>query len=513
MKGLIFLATWLICILPEAALQSHAQDRRPVDILNADQILYDARIVEADRLIGNVRLRYEGSILNCDSAWRYPNGNFEAYSRVHINKGDSLRLYGDYMLITRNEREVRLRNNIRLIDNEMTLTTDRLVYDLRTGKARYRDGGVIRSTKNDNILTSVYGTYDKDTEFFHFRKNVVLTNPEYEVFSDTLRYHNVTEIAYFEGPSTILSKESTIYCNKGWFNTQTDESRFSNGAEVHSGTNILRGDSLIYDSQSNFGEVFRNVFMQDTTSNYYITGNYGWHNEQANRSLVTDSAVMVQFMGDDSLFLHADTLRAVPDSLDRRQVLAFYHVKFFKEDLQGKCDSLVYMEQDSTINMFGRPILWSLENQISGRQIRLLVFGGEIHRMDIDAEALVVSIAAPESYNQISGRELTGFFKESKLNIIEVRGNGQVVYYPEDDKEGGVIGVNRADCSEMVIHVDDNRIERVIMLRQPTGALHPMSKAAQTDRFLKNFFWETDNRPLSRDAIFYWARPESAEID
>lgn len=513
MRWLFFVITLLVNLLPEAATQSIAQDKRPVDILNADQILYDARIVNADRLIGDVRLRYEGSILNCDSAWRYPDGNFEAFSRVHINKGDSLRIYGDYMLITRNEREVRLRDNIRLIDNEMTLTTDRLVYDLRTGKARYRDGGMIRSTKNDNILTSVYGTYDKDTEFFHFRKDVVLTNPEYEVFSDTLRYHNVTEIAYFEGPSTIVSKESIINCNKGWYNTQTDESRFSNGAELLSGTNILRGDSLIYDSKSNFGEVFRNVFMQDTTSNYYITGNYGWHNEQANRSLVTDSAVMVQFMGDDSLFLHADTLRAVPDSLDRRKVLAFYHVKFFKEDLQGKCDSLVYLEQDSTINMHGKPILWSKENQISGRQIRLLVFGGEVHRMDIDAEALVVSIAAPKCYNQISGRELTGYFKESKLNIIEVRGNGQVVYYPEDEKEGGVMGVNRADCSEMVIHVDDNRINRVIMLRQPTGALHPMSKAAQTDRFLKNFFWETDNRPLSRDDIFYWAAPVSADID
>lgn len=513
MRSLFIATTLLTCILPEAVTKVNAQEKRPVDILNADEILYDANIVEADRLIGNVRMRYEGSILNCDSAWRYPNGNFEAYSRVHVNKGDSLRIYGDYMLITRNEREVRMRDNIRLIDNEMTLTTDRLVYDLRTGKARYRDGGVIRSTKNDNILTSVYGTYDKDTEFFHFRKDVVLTNPEYEVFSDTLRYHNVTEIAYFEGPSTIVSKESVINCNRGWFNTQTDESRFSNGAEVLSGTNILRGDSLVYDRSTSFGEVFENVYMQDTTSNYYITGNYGWHDELANRSLVTDSAVMVQFMGDDSLFMHADTLRAIPDSLDRRKVLAFYHVKFFKEDLQGKCDSLVYLEQDSTIHMHGKPILWSKENQISGRDIRLLVYGGEVHRMDIDAEALVVSIAAPDCYNQISGRELTGYFVESKLNIIEVTGNGQVVYYPEDDKEGGVIGVNRADCSEMVIHVDDNRIERVIMLRQPTGALHPMSKAAQTDRFLKNFFWESENRPLKKEDIFYWSMPESAETN
>ncbi len=495
------------------AFCAEAQDKRPVEILNADDIFFDSKVVNADRLIGNVKLKYEGSILTCDSAWRYPTGNFEAFSRVFVNKGDTLRLYGDYMLITRNENEVNMRDNIRLIDNDMTLTTDRLTYDLKSGKARYRDGGVIRSKKNENVLTSQSGFYDKETEFFHFRKNVVLTNPEYEIFCDTLKYHNLTEVAYFEGPTTILSKESTIYCNKGFYNTKTDESRFSNGAEVHSGTNILKGDSMIYDSKRNYGEVFKNVFMRDTTSNYYITGEYGWHDESASRSLVTDSAVMVQTMGIDTLFLHADTLRALPDSLDRRMILAYKHAKFFKQDMQGKCDSLVYLEQDSTINMYVKPILWSNENQISGKQIKLLVYGGDIHRMYIESESLVVSEADKKSYNQIAGRELTGFFNESKLYRIDIHGNGEVIYYPEDDQTGKLVGVNRADCSEMSIYVDDNKIIKVAMHRKPTGALHPVSKAVQTDRFLKSFFWDDVNRPLKFDDIFFWPPAVQAEID
>lgn len=504
------LLLFLILLMPLAAPSLLAQERRPVEILNVDDIYFDDRIIDAERLIGNVRLRYEGAILTCDSAWKYPTGDFEAFSRVFINKGDTLRLYGDHLYLTRGDREVRLRDNIRLIDNDMTLTTDRLVYDLRNDRARYRDGGVIRSKVNDNILTSDIGTYDKKTEFFHFRRNVVLTNPEYEIFSDTLRYNNLTEIAYFDGPTKIVTKESTINCQKGYYDTKIDESRFSRGAEVLSGTNILRGDSMYFDNKRNFGEAFQNVFMQDTTSNYYITGNYGWHDEGISRSLVTDSALMVQYTAGDTLFLHADTLRALPDSLNRRTILAYHHVKFFKEDMQGKSDSLVYLEQDSTIHMYGKPILWSSNNQISGRTIKLLIYGGEIHRMYIDNEALVVSEPAPQKFNQIAGRELTGYFRESKLRKIDIQGNGQVVYYPENDKGDGVIGVNRADCSELTIYVDSNKIERVVMHRQPVGALHPLSKAAESDRVLKQFFWDSKSRPLTMPEIFYWAEPEVA---
>lgn len=486
------------------------QEKRPVEILNVDEHLFDDRISNAERLIGNVRLRYENAILTCDSAYKFPNGNFDAYSSVRITKGDTLQLFGNYLSIVKGENDVIVRDNIRLIDKDMTLTTNDLVYDITTGKARFIDGGTIVSRQNNNVLTSKIGVYDKESEFFSFRKQVVLTNPEYTIKSDTLRYHNLTEIAYVEGPTTITTKESTITCKQGWFNTRSEESRFSRGAEVLSGSNILRGDSLVFDNRRNYGEVFRNVFMRDTTSNYYITGNYGWHDEMNLKSLVTDSALMVQVMDDDSLFLHADTLRAEPDSLQRRRVLAYHHVKFFKTDLQGKCDSLVFAEQDSTIRMFVDPILWSDENQISGKTIQLLIYGSEIHQMNIDSEALVVSEEGTDRYNQIAGRELVGYFRDSKLHRIDVEGNSQVVYYPEGSAKGSAVGVNRADCSGLTIYVDDNRITRVVMRGSPSGGLHPISKATATDRRLERFLWDTSNRPLDRYSIFQSTAPVNA---
>jgi len=64
--------------------------------------------------------------------------------------------------------------------------------------------------------------------------------------------------------------------------------------------------------------------------------------------------------------------------------------------------------------------------------------------------------------------------------------------------------VNRADCSDVNIFVNESVIERIVLINKPSGALHPMSKAEQDDLFLEGFFWNAENRPEKREDIFYW---------
>lgn len=493
------------------ALTSFAQDKSktPIEILNADHVYFDKEIVDADRLIGNVRLKYKDAIMNCDSAYRYPEGDFEAFSNVRINQGDSLRLYGDRLFIQNEDKKALLRDKIRLTDKDLTLTTEILDYDLETGVASYYQGGKIISSSNNNVLTSQQGYYDSESEFFHFRDSVELKNPEYTVLSDTLKYSGKGEVAYFFGPTEIKSDKNTIYCNKGFYNTITEVCQFEQEATIWSDDTYLKGDSVYYEGESGFGEVFGNVSIRDTTSNYMIAGNYGWHNEEEERSLVTDQAEMIQFFGEDSLFLHADTLRSAPDTLGNQVITAYEHVKFFKSDLQGKADSLLYAENDSTLTLFGSPLLWSKENQISGKLIDILMFDGKIQQMDIYEDALIISEAAPEQYNQIKGRDLTGYFIDNELRKINVNGNGQTIYYPVEETDEGkkAVGVNRADCSDVIIYVEDSDIKRIALVNKPSGGLHPLSKASESDQFLEGFFWETENRPLQRSDIFNWVTP------
>ncbi len=90
----------------------------------------------------------------------------------------------------------------------MTLTTEQLIYNLSTKVSHYYNGG--RIVDKDNVLTSKFGFYNSDKKEYFFKGDVVLTNPEYVMKSDTLKYNTNTKIVYFFGPTTIVSKEDSL---------------------------------------------------------------------------------------------------------------------------------------------------------------------------------------------------------------------------------------------------------------------------------------------------------------
>ncbi|MFM1932375.1 MAG: hypothetical protein RL226_1678 [Bacteroidota bacterium] len=483
-----------------------AQERAEVEILNADNILTDPDITDADRLIGNVMLQYRNTLMRCDSAYSYPNGDYEAFGNIAITQGDSIKVFGNNLYLEKNAKECRLRENIRLMDKEMVLTTENLDFNFETSVGSYFNGGKIVSKVNRNVLTSQEGYYDSKSEFFHFRKKVRLDNPEYKVKSDTLKYSGTGETAYFFGPTEIEARNSTIYCVNGWYNTVSEICQFRQGATIVSGSQTLSGDSIYYAGKSGIGEVFGHVVIADSTSSYSIDGDYGWHNELTEHSLVTGRARMMQFFDTDTLYMHADTLQATPDSLGSNRIRAFHHVKLYKKDLQGKADSLTYSEADSLLRMFGSPILWSDENQISGKQIDLFVFGGKIHRMHVNEQAFIISQVVDSAFNQIKGRNLTGFFDNNELRTIVIVGNGQTIYHLTEEKDDvkKVTGFNRADCTDVSIHVKDNSIRSVKLLQKPKGTLSPLQLIKTNDRYLPEFFWDARHRPQEPDDIFLW---------
>lgn len=508
MRKLLFVF-FLLFFLPSAGSSQSAEqsgsEKARIEILNADNVFLDDPIAHADRLIGHVRFKYKDAIMRCDSAHRFSNGDFEAFSHVTINQGDSLRLFGDRLYVTNLDKRAKLRENIRLQDKDLTLSTEILDYDLESGVASYFNGGKIVSSSNSNVLTSEQGFYDSETEFFYFRDSVLLKSRRYTVYSDTLKYSGASETAFFFGPTTIVSDNSTIECTRGWYNTLTGICQFTQRAEIWSGTNYLAGDSIYYDSDRGFGEVFGHVAIEDSTSSYFISGEYGWHNEATEKSLVTGHAEMLQYGDTDTLFLHADTLQAYADHRGKKLISAYHHVKFFRSDLQGKSDSLSYAEGDSLLQLMGNPVLWSEENQISGQKIDIRISKGKIFRMDIYQSAMIISEAATECFNQIKGRDLIGYFSDNELVKVLVKGNGQLVYFPVSESEDKqAIGVNRADCSDVMIYIKDHQINRIALINQPSGALHPLAKAATTDRTLEGFFWDVQNRPQQREDIFYW---------
>ncbi len=404
-----------------------------------------------------------------------------------------------------NSKISQVERNVRLTDGKMILTTENIYYDLNSEVANYNTGGKV--VDGDNILTSKRGYYFTNEKLVFFKDNVILNNPKYVMNSDTLKYNTISSTAFFMGQTIIRStgKDSAyIYCENGWYNTKSEKSYFSKNAFIQTKENILNGDSILYDRKEGIGQAFKNVKVTDTLQKVIIGGDFAYVNERTNRSFVTGSALLTKIFDTDSLFLHGDTLLAVNDSMNKQKTyFAYKHVQIYKTDLQGKCDSLVYSTKDSTINFFSNPVLWSSQNQLLADSISLLLSGNQIYSMKLRVNSFITSSEDSIRFNQIKGREMTGFFIDNKLNRIHVIGNGQTIYYIRNAKKQ-LTGVNRAECSDLVIHVEENSVKKITLLNKPDATLYPIKELNPSELRLKGFKWMKSYQPQSKADIFYW---------
>jgi lipopolysaccharide export system protein LptA len=493
----------LLLALIFAGTLLHAQEENKIEILNSDYMEYDASIASGVvKYVGEVAFKQQNMLLSCDSAWYFAQeNNVHAFGNVHIIQGDTLNLYGDELRYYGNNKFAEMRQHVTLIDKETTLTSDYLDFDLENNVGYYERHGHI--VNGDNTLDSRAGYYYSGSKMLNFRDSVVIVNPEYTIFADTLEYNTVTEIAYFLGPTEIISPDNYIYCENGWYDTQNNVSQFNKNAYLESDEQYLRGDSLFYDRNNGMGMAFDNVELYDSAQQIILLGKYAIYFEEPEYAMLTDSAILIQISDEDSLFVHADTLKSVVDSTGQYKILrAYYKVKFHRPDMQGKCDSLAYLESDSVFQLFGDPVLWSEIHQLTAEQMNVYMAFQEPDYIEMSNAAFIISQDDSIRFNQIRGRDMVGHFSEDQLSHIDVKGNGQSLWFGRD--EGDLIGVNKAESSDIKIYLANGGVERVNMISTPSATLYPPDELLKEDLYLSGFIWLEEHRPKTKQDIFRW---------
>ncbi len=524
----------VFCFLLFTPLLSYSQ--RKVKVVHAGSLKFDKQLGNgAQRLIGDVEFQQENTLMFCDSAYLYENNSLDAFGHIHVNQNDSIHMYGDLLKYDGNTKKALISKNVIVDKGDMHLTTDVLNYDMGTSVGSYTTPA--RITNKENVLTSDQGYYFAQTNDLNFKKNVVLTNqpagqasPDFVINSDTMRYNTTSKITYFLGPTTIRSKENSIYCEDGWYDTKKDLSRFSRNAYILTKEQKMFGDSLYYDRNKGTGRAIKNVHVIDTAKHMDIKGDYAIHYEFTNTSIVTGHALLIQKNEKDTLYVHADTLKAIgekgnreqptgnrtksqeskvksqdsiiqnPKSKIQNQLYAYHKVKFFKRDLQGKCDSMFYNLTDSTMRLFGLPTLWSEENQLTADSISIVIGEKSVKSMDMKGNSFMVSKEDSIRYNQIRGKQMKGYFKDNNIYLVHVEGNGQTIYYVKD--KNILKAVNRADCSDLNIYFKDEKLDFIAFITKPEATLYPIRTVDVKELKLKNFSWRASERPLKMMDIF-----------
>jgi lipopolysaccharide export system protein LptA len=477
-------------------LQVLAQTKNKVEILAAQNFEFiktgDKNI---SKLIGNVQLKQQNTLMYCDSALIYESENVvEAFSHVKINHNDSVTITGDYLLYDGNTKKALIKGNVVLVDNDMTLTTEQLDYDLANQFGYYDLGGKIVS--KENVLTSRIGYYYARRNEFFFKQKVYLNNPNYVMVSDTLLYHTLKKTAYFFGSTQITSDKDKIICENGWYNTQTDQSQFSKNAIIFTDRKMLKADSLFYDRKAKLGKAFRRIHVYDSVQKLHLFGNTGISNGRTKITYVNGESYALKLMEKgDSLFLFSDTLLVAEKLGKQKQLFKAYHeVRIFKSDMQAVCDSLVYIQEDSLMQLFKAPVMWSGVNQITSDTILFYINNGKLDSFNLLNNAMIISKEKGAHYNQIKGKNMSGAMDSSQLKDLLVFGNGQSIFYAKEDSLH-YIGVNVIDCSEMNFEFMKGQIHKATFISSPDATLYPLDELKPEELRLKGFKWQEALRP------------------
>ena len=463
---------------------------------------------ELRKLIGDVIFKHNGAFLYCDSAYQYEVKNeIECFGHVRMVQGDSITLTGEKLRYFGATKKAIVTNEVVLQDRKMTLTTDYLEYDTKVKLASYHGGGKI--VDEANVLTSKRGYYNTSSKIFWFKKDVKLVNDKekYTLESDTLQYHSITKIATFRGPSKVIKENDILFADTGEYDTGKGRSRFIGRAKVISGNYILEADRLHYDEINGNGVAEYNVKVTSTENNIIVYGDLAHYWGKAGIVRIVGRPLVKNMMDDDTLFLVADTLI----SIDRKNPLdtskiekylkAFHNVKIYKTDIQAKCDSLIYNFVDSTIYLYNSPIMWNGGNQIVADSINILMKNKKIYKLNTNINSFIVSQDTIKHFNQVKGRRMTAYFSDDKLSRVDVSGNGQSIYYAMEEGKTKLIGLNKADCSNIVIKFKEGDVKNITYITKPDAKFIPPNQILEPDTRLSGFKWRIEEKPLKEDVV------------
>ena len=467
---------------------------------------YPEAVIYSRDANGPVHIVHDGVDMWCDQALVYFKENFvKAYGKVLVKQGDTIEMRSNYGEYNGNTSMAFAAGAVNLKEPSSSLESDTLYFDRMKQEAYYISGGLVRDTSS--VLTSRRGRLFTETKKYEFSGQVVIENPEYTVRSPRLDFYSESGLAYLYGTSTIESASSTIYCDRGYYNTRSNKGHFVKNSRVDYNQRILYGDSIYFDRAQGFASATNNIKLIDSANQMVVRGHYAEVFKQKDSVYITNRAVAVSVQEQDSVYIHADTLRVTGPS-EQRIIKGFYGARMFKpgksiEDrTSGRCDSIVVLQELGLTKMIGRPVLWTGDQQITGDTIHLIqdLERDELDSLKVYDNAFMIQEDV-EGYNQVKGAQLVGLFTENKLDTIDVIKNSQVVYYSRDDKQE-LVGINNTVASSMQLYVKQNKIKGIRFINKVPGKVYPPSEFPENARILPGFIWRGDERLFFQEDLF-----------
>ncbi|MGJ8549122.1 OstA-like protein [Winogradskyella wichelsiae] len=513
----------LVLIFFSIAFFSFSQEKENITIKYAGQLFTDkdleagAKIFIRDKS-QQVHFVHKGINMWCDKAVYYEDQDFiEAYSNVVMKQGDTINMVAKYVEYSGISQLAFASGDVVLTEPKSTLKTDTLHFDRIKQQAYYNTGGTVVRDSSGTI-TSQIGRYYMNASKYQFVKDVELVNPKYTLNTERLDFFTENGHAYLFGPSTIVGETSTVYCERGFYDTNKDIGNFQRNAKIDYDNRSVEGDSLYFDRAKSFASATNNITVTDTLNKSIAKGHYAEVWRAKDSMFITKRALAITVQDRDSIYMHADTLM-VTGKPENRITRAYNNARLFKSDLAGKSDSIhvdhklgltqmINLSRYNSNDAFAlqrKPVLWNIGNQMTGDTIHLISNPKteQLDSLKVFQNAFLINkdTISNDAFNQIKGQRLIGLFRNNELYNVDVIKNAETIrYLRNDDTE--LIGIQKSKSGSINVQIIDQAIDEVRFINQIDGNIFPDSDFPKSGRKFRGFDWRGEEQPLSVEDLF-----------
>ena len=620
----------LIILALMANLSLFAQRQESQDSLVWLMSAKSAKMVDVQgasyrKVTGPARFLHNGTYLLCDTAlWNVETKVIDAWGHVSIIQDETV-LTSDKLTYLVEQDLAQFRGSVvQLTDKDHnTLRTRHLDYNTKDSVAIFMNGGSMRD-KDGQIIESRNGTYDSKSKRFVFENDVNMFTDSIFVKTKDLRYESELNLATFGAGTNAWKEDNMLSSEAGWYDRGRELFFFRDN--VHVMTTDQEGwcDSLYFYRNTSDVEMLGRAQVTDTTRNVFaLAGKITYQDTLSKVTLTRKPAVITQteekdgsvdtvYLGAEKLVYFsqrycdidslavveaqarlsslnidpvgefrkkaaeeaakaaaedakndpnylaqqnakaakakasgkksepradeprseldtiavADTTEAVveveqPDTTKIGFLEALRNVRIYKKNMQVVCDSLVYSDLDSLARLFKEPLIWQEKTrQYTADSISVVISNGVMDKANLMSNAFIAIMEDSTHFNQIKSTEMMAYFdNKGGLKRFDALGGSSALFYIEENE--ALATVNKTDSKMMSAIFKDGELQRIYYYEAPKNDGYPVVQLSEEEKKLKGFNWQPEKRPADRNAVTplslrpterrsYTARPRAA---
>lgn len=359
-------------------------------------------------------------------------------------RGQPVRLWCDRAQQYMEQGRIELMGNVRIVQDSITLRGKQGTYLSRSRLATMHEG--VRLERVDGmVLTARQGRYQADERTAWFHGDVVVVDSVSTTRCDTLVYVQTGRRSMAKGRVSVVSPGDGV---------------------------TVFGDSLAH-----YGDLEYTIIPLRP------------------RMVHVDTVFPGRI---DTLVVTGRTMEAYRDST--RRYVVRDSVLFARNELSGRSGYALYRPSEGIAVLLQNPIVWYDKNQITGDSVAVLLQDQKLNRVFVSGRAMAVSRSdstLTDRFDQLTGRELTLFFRDEAIERIEAVRNAISLYYLFEGEMPN--GMNRSSGDRIVVQFADGQVQDIVVHGGVEGTYRPEAMIMDRERNfnLDGFRWH-GQRPRRR---------------